>query len=528
MMAIWLMMYFFAGRVYLERYKDSIEKIVDMTVYTLDLTPEELRRYGETGIADEHYWKVLEQMKRIREISGVAYLYIIYPTGEDTAVWLFDADEDGEELGAAVIEYADEASGAVRETYRTGKKSDNLNLTDYDMQELVSIYYPLKDEEGNTIAVLGADVFLEEIIEIILESQSRISLQIFILIVAALFFLLAFVQFGVISSINRLKRGVQRIEKGELDVHVSCRRKDEIGDITNAFNKMSAAICRHVGEMDELNRAYQKFLPPETFDILQKSSVVEIKRGDQAEKKLAVLSMTPCGFDEATKNMSSEETFSYINGILEKIVPAVLSKGGTIERFDKAGICSLYRNPAEYALKSALIACEGISSTGERLAAGITQGKVMVGIAGTGERMNLISISEQKKLSEFLMQLARKYRAGILISQSAAGQIVNLQEFYHCRHLGYIKITSSGRLEGIIDVFDGDLPEDRRYKQITKETFEQGVAFFCEGNYRKARQAFVEVLRQYRRDAAAREYLYLCSQYLQEGETAGDVWIETL
>lgn len=526
--AIWLVLNLFTQMVYMEHYKDSMARIVDVTAETLDLTPEELRRYGETGIADEHYWEVLEQLKKIREISGFVYLYIIYPTGEDTAVWVFDAEDNGEELGTSVADYAAEESKAVRETYLTGRESDSLDVTDFDMEKVVSIYYPLKDEEGNTIAVLGADVPLERITQMMEQSLRRVGIQIVLLIAAALCIFLTFVQFGLIRSINRLKQGVQSMARGELDVQLPCRRRDEIGEITAAFNRMSAAICGHVGEMDELNRAYQKFIPSETFKILHKDSVVEIKRGDQAEEILAVLSMEPRGFKERTKNMSSEETFSYINDMLEKIMPPVLSKGGMIERFDKAGICSFYRNHVEYALKSAILACESISGGEEQLSVGIARGKVMVGIAGAGERMNMISISEQKKLSDFLMEIAEKYHATILLCQSVAEEISNLEETYHCRFLGYIKIVSSGRLEGIIDVFDGDLPEERRYKQRTKEQFEQGVRLFCEGNYRGARQAFIEVLRQYRKDDAAKEYLYLCSRYLQEEKDAGDIWIETL
>lgn len=528
MAALWIVLSQFTIKLYLEDYKDSIGKIVNVTAETLDLTPEELCRYAESGIADEHYWEVLDQMKTICELSGFAYLYIIYPTGVDTAVWVFDTEEGGEELAAPVVDYNEAESLAVRETYQSGKTNDDLDLTGYHEQFVVSIYYPMKDEAGNTIAVLGADVWLQEIVEVYWQSMKTISARILILLVAGLCIFLLCIQFGVIRSINRLKRGVRQMSIGELDVNVPCRRRDEIGDITVAFNRMSAAISRHVGEMNELNCAYQKFIPPETFDILHKNSVVEIKRGDQAEEMLTVLSMEPCGFREKTKDMSAEQTFAYINGILEKIVPAVLAEGGTIERFDKAGICSFYRNDAEHALKSAIQSCVGNGGGGETFSVGIAWGKVMVGIAGAEERMNIISISQQKKLSDFLMELANKYCATILIDQSAAARIDSLKEDYHCRFLGYIKISSSGSLEGIIDVFDADSPEERRYKQMTKEQFERGVGLFCQGAYREARQIFIDVLRQYRRDAAARKYLYLCSRYMQEENTAGDVWIETL
>ena len=97
---------------------------------------------------------------------------------------------------------------------------------------------------------------------------------------------------------------------------------------------------------------------------------------------------------------------------------------------------------------------------------------------------------------------------------------------YPPRFLGYLKEETAGRLFAVYDVFDADEPEDRRFKQITKERFEQGVSLFCAGNYTEARGAFIEVLKQNRKDKAAGHYLGLCSRYLKECETEGSVWIE--
>lgn len=529
LVAVWIMIYMFAGEVFLEHYADSIGKIVDVTAYSLDLTPEDLRLYGESGIPDEHYRDVLKRMNDIREMSKLEYLYIIYPKGTDTAVWLFDASGEGaEQLGNLVENYTSDAFEAVRNIYLTGEKSSNLDSTETDLGSLVSVYYPLKDENGSTIAVLGADKSLYDIMTALVAKMVQISGQMALLIAAGMLVLLLFVQFGVIHSIRRLRQGVQKMADGELGVSIPCRRRDEIGDITAVFNRMSANIKGHIAEVEELNTAYQKFVSPGTFEILQKNSVVEIRLGDQEKTGLTVLSMEPKDFAGMTHDMSSEGTFRYINGILEKTVPAVLNEGGTIERFEKAGLYSLYRNSSEHALRSAILACENLRKNGEKLSAGIAQGPVMVGIAGHSKRMDIISISEQTKIAGFLMEIAEKYHASVLISEMAAKQIPDMETSYHCRFLGYLKITASDRYEGVIDIFDGDEPGERKFKRITKERFEQGVRLFVEKNYQEARRAFIEVLKQYRRDSAAREYLYRCNQYLQEPNEAGELWIEIL
>lgn len=530
LIAIWLSVYWFAVNVFVDHYTRSVDEIIDLAAYSLGttLTPEDLRRYARTGVADDHYETILRQMQDIREHSGLAYLYILYPTSDDTAVWIFDASEDGNILGTPVDNYNVEASKTVREVYQTGKKNEKFDITETEEGDVVSIYYPLKDESGQTIAVLGGDLPFQEITDILVESMVPISRQIILLTALGMLFLLLYVQFGVVRSIRRLKQGVEKMADGEFGVQVTLKRRDEIGEITQVFNRMSLRIQGHIREMEELNRAYRRFLPPETFEILQKESVVDIRLGDEAQAPLAVLSMKPCGFREKTHDMSAEEVFLYINGILKHLVPAVLSQGGTIERFEEAGVRSFYRKNAVCALRSAVSAAATLTGLGERFCAGITQGQAMVGIAGHEERMDLISLSDQKKLSEFLMEIAPKYHASILISDSAAAQIPDFQMSYHCRFLGYLKLTAAGRLQGVYDVFDSDSPKDRRYKQMTKESFEEGVRLFCEGDYPKARQAFIGVLRQYREDDAAKSYLYLCSKLMQEKGVTGDVWIEEL
>lgn len=527
--SVWMLLNAFAEDVLLEQYADSIDKIVEVTAYRLDLTSEEMETYVRTKKTDARYEEVLAQLNRIREISDLEYVYIVYPIEAEKAVWLFDASgEYGEKLGDPVDRYMMPDFDKVREIYRTGVKSSSLEATETELGRLASFYYPVKDENGKTVAVLGADKSLNDIYTLVMEKVMEVGGRLVLMVAAGMLVLLLFVQFAIIRSIRILKQGVQRMADGERSVRIASRRRDEIGDITAVFNRMSESISRHITEMEELNGAYQKFVPPETFEILHKDSVVKLHLGDQANTSLAILSIEPEAFAEVTQDMSSEETFRYINGILEKTVPSVVKENGTIERFEKAGLCALYRNSAEHALRSAIYACELARKDGGKLAAGIAQGPVMVGVAGHSRRMEIISISEQEKLSAFLMELAEKYHASIFISKSAAEKIEGLKQNYHCRYIGYLKITAADRMEGIVDVFDGDETESRRFKQITKDTFERGVRLFAEENYREARNAFIEVLKQYRKDEVAREYLYRCSQYLQEPEMERNIWFQAI
>lgn len=515
--------------IYKKNYRDSLLDIAEMTEYNFSLTAEQMRYYALTGQTDEAYRKEEERFAAVRELFDLESCYIIYPTGEDTAVWLMDASgEQSEKPGSPVTNYDVAESKPVRDVYLTGKKSESLDIVQGGEVPTISVYYPLKDENGVTAAVLGVDKKMDVLALDLGMAVLEVIGHVFLMILAETVILLVFVQFGIVRSIRRLKQGVQELSDGNLDVEIPGRRRDEIGDITRVFNRMATSIRGHIAEMEELNHAYRKFIPPETFAILRRKSIVDIRLGDQAKVNLTVLSMEPKGAKRVLPDFSSEQTFEYINGIFAQTVPAVLEQDGAVWNFERAAICAIYRNEAGQALDAALAAGRRLRKCGETLAAGIARGPVMVGIAGHEECMDIISISEQTELAARFMELGESYNASILIGKSAASQIPDFEKSYHVRFLGYLKLTPSERLEGVYEVYDGDDEEERRQKQRTKEVFEQGVALYIRGEYGRAREAFIDVLRQYRKDGAAREYLFLCDKAGKDEACRGRAWFAEL
>ncbi len=512
--------------VFQKHYTETLRDIAEITGRNFGLSPEEIRSYASSCTADETYEKALEQLQTIRGVCQLTSCYVIYPTGPDTAIWFADASEsDVKKLGDPVENYADIESAQFREVYTTGEMSRSLDVTGEGTEdEVISIYFPMKDELGNVVAVLGVDKKFTEASEGMDETLARIAGLIFVEVVIEVLGLTLFVRFGVISAIGRLKRGVQRMENGELGVQIACRRRDEIGEITEIFNRMSVSISRHIAEMEELNHAYRRFIPFEIFEILGKKSIVDLRLGDHANIDPTVLWMEPKNAKRILPDLTSQEMFSYINRMLSGTVPAAIGQGGAVWHLEKAGVCSFFHNGAKRALDAALAAGRNLSKEGEALAAGIAQGSVMVGIAGHEERADIVSISRQAQAAMFLMEIGERFHASVLIEKSVAAQIPEFESSYHTRFLGYIRIAATKRLEGVYDVYDGDSDADRQLKRRTRERFEQGVGLFTKQDYAGAREAFIDVLRQYRRDGAAREYLYLCGRALEEADFGGQVW----
>lgn len=528
--------------IYKDHYNEVLSDIAVTSAENMGLGAEEIPDYVQRGVVDERYQEALARLEKIRERFELESIYIIYPTGEDenkikTAVWFADASEEGvKSFGDPVENYHVEESRRVREVYETGKASEEMDWTRIVTEEgdeqvteyVISAYYPIMDGSGNSIAVLGVDKAEREMEVKIKSTLTQVTGMISLIVAISVALLTAFVQLDIVHAVRRLKNGVKRLGEGEHDVQIRSGRRDELGDIANAFNRMADSIGRHMSEMEELNAAYRKLLPSGTFELLHKKSIVDFKLGDQANAGLTVLAMEPSGAGRILPGLDSGQTFGYINRMLAQTVPAILKHGGAVWNFDRAAVYSFFQNTERDALDAALMAGRNLNKKGELAAAGIMKGSVMVGVAGHEARMNVIAISEQTKIASFLMRIGCRYHASVLIGKSAASHIPDFESRYHARFLGYLKITASERLEGVYDVFDGDEDCRRAGKRRTKQNFEQGILLFTRQNYQGAREQFIDVLRQYREDEAAREYLELCSRILSGKDDGGRVWFEEL
>ena len=293
---------------------------------------------------------------------------------------------------------------------------------------------------------------------------------------------------------------------------------------------MSTSIKGHVEEINLINAAYHKYVPSQFFAFLQKESVTEVELGNQKQKELAVLNFNINDFKQQIRPMNSEEMFAFINGTLQRVIPEVVQEKGMVETFYEGGFTALYEKDCESALNTAVNICQKLQRTNKlQFSIGIAYGAVMLGIVGHDSRLSAISISQQTETAQFLQKLAPKYGAHILVTGTAVAQVYDFTELYHARVLGYISNSFTGQIEKIYDIYDGDEEEIRQQKDLTKALFEEGINLYCARKFYEARNAFIEVLKQFRRDAAAREYLFLCNQYYQmENLQEIDICIETL
>jgi class 3 adenylate cyclase/HAMP domain-containing protein len=401
--------------------------------------------------------------------------------------------------------------------------------------EWIVLAVPIIDAETQEVAAILETGITKTALEYMVAASTEQIRNMILGVMAVLVLLLSAILIRSLAPLKELKDKVQEIINGQRGVQARVRGRDEVAEIGRAFNQMSTSIEYKEKELTDEKNGYFRFVPSKMFQILRKSSVVDVRLGDQTQGAITILSFNAADFDRMARTMTGEEMFRQINSLFSNLVPVVNDNEGVVDKFVDAGLVAFFTNGSEQALRTAVSVCQTMDlmnawqgSGKERrieITHGISHGPVMIGIVGHQERLAATAISEHTNLSDYLRAIAPRYSARILATASVVNNIEDFDGKYNARFIGFLKKQAAGGTEKLYDVFDGDQEETKLFKKQTKDLFERGVGLYCARAFYEARLVFIEVLKRFRGDGAAKEYLLRCDEYYQRKDTQ-DIPIE--
>lgn len=512
-------------------YAVSIAQIVE------GMTKEEkLQEYAKSGMEDEDYHKLLEEMKKIQERAGVYYLYIVVVESEEKGIYIFDLKlVDGE----SVLNHSLGEENALNKNYpglsqvlESKTTSSGFDKMTEGEEELDSVYVPILNEKGEVSAFVGVDFNEEHMSQSIKEIIKETVISLLGVMAGCFCVLILIVQFSILHPIYQLAEHVEKVSDGNFEEEIKVRGHDELSEIAIVFNRMSKSIAGNMKEMQILNDAYYKYVPSKILSLLGKNNIVDIKLGNEANRQMTIFSFQLADFDRVIRKKSTKEMIDSINQVLHVSVPVIVEQEGMVEGFQNAGFTALFEQNCESALLSAVTICQKLNQMVLRkqmeknqAGIGIAYGPVTLGIVGQEKRMAAITVSQYRDTACWLQSIANQYQSHILITQTAAEGIPHFFDTYHVRNLGFLYNSYTGYTDRIYDVYDGDSREEKDLKEATKELFEKGVELYCIRDFAGARQKFIAVLKRFRKDKAAKEYLYLCDKYsMQKNQKDIDIY----
>ncbi|HEY9706158.1 MAG TPA: adenylate/guanylate cyclase domain-containing protein, partial [Allocoleopsis sp.] len=128
-------------------------------------------------------------------------------------------------------------------------------------------------------------------------------------------------------------------------------------DITQR-KQAEAEKQKFTDQLFQLNKAYERFIPYQFLQLLQKESIVDVKLGDQVQKEMSVLFSDIRDFTSMSEQMTPEHNFKFINSYLSRMEPIITQYRGFIDKYIGDAIMALFSGSADDAVKAGIAMLE--------------------------------------------------------------------------------------------------------------------------------------------------------------------------
>ena len=145
----------------------------------------------------------------------------------------------------------------------------------------------------------------------------------------------------LVKPIKLLAKGVKSIGDGNFHQRIDIKRRDEIGELTTAFNDMAKGL----EEREFIKDTFKKFVHTDIVDDLLKNPE-KIKVGGE-RKKVTVLFTDIRGFTTISEKISPEEVVAMLNEYFTNNLKVVNSFGGVLDKFIGDAMMIIFGVPFE-------------------------------------------------------------------------------------------------------------------------------------------------------------------------------------
>ena len=214
---------------------------------------DRIRGYLDTLEKDAYYWEVEDFIKKTQQEFGLLYHYVFVDDGETgTYIWSADADEA---LGYTEEGYSEEDKKTAREVLSDNPPEDFvLNYTS-QYGFCGTAWVPVHDSAGKSVAIVGVDYSMPEILRMILLFALVVVAAVVIVTVLGGLLFYRNIKKNIIRPVELLEKAsgelVNNIDQGvpfRADIHTS----DELEALAESFGKMDQGLRKYIHELAQI------------------------------------------------------------------------------------------------------------------------------------------------------------------------------------------------------------------------------------------------------------------------------------
>jgi class 3 adenylate cyclase len=238
---------------------------------------------------------------------------------------------------------------------------------------------------------------------------------------------------SITAPIAALRDAATRVGAGELDLKVPEVTLDETGELTRAFNEMTAGLM----ERERIREAFGTYVDREVAEhILKEGTSLD---GEEVEVTLMFLDVR--NFTGFAERASAPEVVTTINRLFERVVPVIHTHGGHVDKFVGDGLLAVFGAPrrqedhADQALAAALAMAAAVEQefSGElSVGIGLNSGTVVAGNVGGAGRLEFSVIGDAVNVAARVESATRMTGDVVLVSEHTRrllrGEVARLEK----------------------------------------------------------------------------------------------------
>lgn len=369
----------------------------------------------------------------------------------------------------------------------------------------------IRDELNNSVDAVRADMLLQVYASgaATMRDQKRtifISAVVTALagIIGLIFALL--VSGGITRPVQRLLAGTREIEAGRLDGSIDVTTRDEIGQLSAAFNRMVEKL-RH---NERIRETFGLYIDPKVVEGLIDQPAVAAAEGER--RVMTVLFCDMKGFTRLSEGVTPQGLVRIMNHYFSTMSAPVRSHRGIIDKYIGDMIMAYWGPPFVEDADQATLACLAALDMTGRIAGlrrelpellgvraipvecdiriGIATGEALVGSIGSELMMSYTVMGDTVNLASRLESANKLYGSRLLASEATVAQADAAIEV---REIDRLVVLGQSRSESVYEIMarKGELTPDQT---LLRTCYTEGLAAYRAQDWEVARRAFTAAL----------------------------------
>jgi class 3 adenylate cyclase len=307
---------------------------------------------------------------------------------------------------------------------------------------------------------------------------------------------------GISRPVRQLLEGTRDIEAGRLDRPISVNTRDEIGELTAAFNRMVEQLRRN----EQIRETFGRYFDPKIV-----AGIVDQPGGVGTEGQRQVMTVLFCdmkGFTHLSEGVTPQGLVKIMNFYLSTMSEPIREHRGIIDKYIGDAIMAYWGAPFVEESEHARLACLAAAGMIDRVTTlrkelpeilgvrsipmecdiriGIATGEVLAGSMGSKFMMSYTIMGDKVNLASRLEVANKEYGTRSLVSETtiaAAGDAVEARE------IDRLVVLGQTRPQAVFEVLgkQGALTANQ---VALRNCYAEGLAAYRACRWEEARNAF--------------------------------------